>query len=217
MNLGKTIQSAVRSKYFWQWVSTTVGGSLVALILTQITFSIAKRLPLLMGPGFGITLGLCLGLSAGVFQWWILHKHFHAAHEWIIATAFASVASLFLQEPAIAALSALTEANYFLVGVIASVVVTGVVIGIAQWIVLVERVKGAWVWIPTTLLAQLLVNLLSVRMSIDRTASPSIFAMVQSIAFIVGQTVLRGFVRGAITGIPMAKFIEQERKRKQKP
>jgi len=207
MNISQTVQAALRSPYFWQWTIATAGGALTALTTSQIVVMAAQRLPLLQGPGFGIMLGLSLGVSIGAFQWWVMRQPFSKAYWWIVATGLSTVVSGLIQDSILR-----NWLDSFWGYLSVSAIATGLLTGLAQWLFLTTRVKKAWVWIPTTVLAQFLSNLvLLVALPRNLNIAPSATTILQTIAFVVAQIMMTGLVLGAVTGIPMSNFIRQKR------
>ena len=188
-----------------------MGGALSALCVSQLILLFAFRLPFLQGYGFGVALGLSLGACIGGFQWWILRKKFNRAYWWIVATALGTLISAFFQDVIVE--------NWFdslFPQLIVSAIFSGLAVGFIQWMFLAPKVSKALLWIPLSMLAQLLAQIpILPTIPIDRTTAPSATFMIQFIAFVVGQIMLNGLILGAVTGVPMSRFLQQQDEKRQ--
>lgn len=204
-NLSYACKAAFRSKDFWSWVIFSAGGALIATLVSQTVFFIAQRTPLLQGPGFGIAIALSAGLSLGVCQWFVLRTKFNRAYWWSVATAIGTVPFLFLQD------SARSFSDVIFLQMLIAAICGGLTLGVAQWLFFVSKVRGAWLWMPVSMLAQFLSSLvLLTSISFDRNSQPSGLLLFELIAFTIGQILLGSAISACITGVPLVRFIEQK-------
>lgn len=116
-----------------KWMATFLGfpiGGSLAYLLVRSMDGIAK-------PAIG---GLVTGLVLGIAQWLVLRQVMALRGWWIIATGIGLAAGLALSV-------ALSGTSIELRPLIVRAVMTGGVLGIAQWLLLRRHVAAAGVWI----------------------------------------------------------------------
>jgi hypothetical protein len=86
--------------------------------------------------------GAACGAALGAVQWLVLRRRLSLSRSWIVATSLGMASGLAL---GVALLGTSTAGSVLLLRGVS----TGVLIGLAQWVVLRGSVPRAWVWVPT--------------------------------------------------------------------
>lgn len=108
-----------------------IGGTLALLVIGHLDSSPE-----------GVIGGLLVGLTVGLAQMVALRSRIATDAEWVIATAIGLAAGVALS---VALVGAATNVDDTLM----RAPLTGLLLGLAQWIVLRKRVRFALVWLPT--------------------------------------------------------------------
>ncbi|NIM96316.1 MAG: hypothetical protein GTO18_21675 [Anaerolineales bacterium] len=165
-------RTLIRWTGFWIfWILLTVGGLVVDKVLFRgsgVTPRVISGLEYLLGSGAtgqklievfaAAILGIIDGIILGAFQWPALRNRLDKAYLWIPATALGTGLSLTIFWAILAfgevdqyASEDLTDLVFEL-GIIDSFI-GGVILGLAQWLVLRPRVLAAGLWVLTSMVA----------------------------------------------------------------
>ena len=122
---------------FWglAFLSFPIGGVLASLIVGPITTVVRA--------GIG---GLLAGAALGVIQWFVLKGQIPVSFWWIVATSLGMALG---QAISVAFLGSEVSGNVLLW----RAAITGLLIGVAQWILLRQIAPQMWVWIVVITLA----------------------------------------------------------------
>ena len=90
----------------------------------------------------GAIAGAACGAVLGMVQWLVLRRRLSLPRSWIVATSLGMAGGLALT---LALFGSSTAGSVLLLRGVS----TGLLIGLAQWVVLRRSVPRAWVWIPT--------------------------------------------------------------------
>lgn len=217
MKYFSTLLNCWHSELYHQWilVSSLLSG------FSYVTFlGIVSLLRLL--PFHGIyqrptprilILYLCFGLITGLSQWWVIRSRFEHAYWWIIASVAGSLlVALFLIT------GDLVLYNLSYVGFVQSAIKTifpALAISIPQALFFASRTKAAWKWVAFALLAHAialpldgLLNLINAQVGWPNVAYLTVTSLLSAVS---------GAVLGAIAGIPLVKFAQNQAKAKRSP
>ena len=86
--------------------------------------------------------GAACGAALGAVQWLVLRRRLSLPRSWIVATSLGMAGGLALT---LALFGTSTAGSVLLLRGVS----TGLLIGLAQWVVLRRSVPRAWVWVPT--------------------------------------------------------------------
>jgi hypothetical protein len=209
------------------WVFANALGEMVGL---GLTFAVGIGSAQLTGEsqGFGVAIGQGLlmvasgaieGVIVGSAQWWVLQGVFPeiGRKAWVAATlvgalvawTFGSIPATLMNMNAEPTVTTLAEPETALILLMAGLMgaLLGIVLALAQWIVLRRHVRNAWWWLPANSAAWLLgmpVIFAAVDMA-QNASSPG-----QALLIFVGALALTGAIVGAVHGIILVKLSSQE-------
>jgi hypothetical protein len=138
----------------------------------------------------GVIAGVACGAVIGWVQWLVLRRRLSLPRSWIVASSLGMAGGL-----------ALTLA-FFGTSTTGSVLLlrgasTGLLIGLAQWVVLPGSVPRAWVWVPTVAAGWALGWAVTRASGLDLTPNFAVFGATGALAF------------QALTGLVLAWLIAQ--------
>jgi hypothetical protein len=134
--------------------------------------------------------GAACGAVLGAVQWLVLRRRLSLPRSWIMASSLGMAGGLALT---VALVGTSTAGSLLLL----RGVTTGLVIGLAQWIVLRGSVPRAWVWVPTIATGWALGWAVSHAIGLDLTPNFAVFGASGALAF------------QALTGLVLAWLLSQ--------
>ena len=162
----KTIRSSPRFLLLW--------------VLAFLSFPIAGLLANLMGavttPGIALLAGLIAGGTLGLVQWLVLRSQLALSRGWILATAIGMAAGLALGT---AFLGSETAGGPLLW----RAAITGLCIGVAQWLLLRQVLPQSIVWIGVITLGWTLGWFITRGAGIDLSYKWAVFGVSGALAF----------------------------------
>lgn len=167
---GPQVQGPGCGFVLWWAIASALGGLLGLGLIAGATAALATTL--LLPPVQQFVLAFLAGLALGTVQWLVLHDYLPTLGwwEWTLYTAVSSSLANLLFPAALVGLdlagltalppggdpaaplldpATLATALELLRRVALGLVIAGALTGVAQWIVLRQYVRGAFVWIPT--------------------------------------------------------------------
>jgi hypothetical protein len=137
----------------------------------------------------GAIAGAACGAVLGMVQWLVLRRRLSLPRSWIVATSLGMAGGLALT---VALFSTSTAGSVLLRGLS-----TGLLIGLAQWVVLRRSVPRAWVWVPTIAAGWALGWAVSRAIGLDLTPNFAVFGASGALVF------------QALTGLVLAWLLSQ--------
>ena len=134
--------------------------------------------------------GAACGAALGAVQWLVLRRRLSLSRSWIAATSLGMASGLALT---LALFGTSTTGNVLLLRGVS----TGVLIGLAQWVVLRGSVPRAWVWVPTIAASWAIGWVVSRAIDLDLTRNFAVFGASGALAF------------QALTGLVLAWLFSQ--------
>lgn len=136
---------------FWlEWMGMNVAAIVVYLVvMIPVGAAFAAlgpaypdepRVPLLLQITVSLS-AILLGLTLGMAQWLVLRKHLKHIGGWVLATTI-GYATPFIAPPLLQAIEPGWPIGMLILGL------TGLVLGVLQWLVLRNRIANAGWWIP---------------------------------------------------------------------
>lgn len=221
----------LRSRSGWglylRWVLANAVGEMIGL---GLTFAVGIGLVQLIGEpqGFGVAIGLGLlmaasgaieGVVVGTMQCWAMQSALpHIDRKsWVAATligalvawTFGSIPTTMMSVNNDPALSSTAEPETTWILLMAGLMgaLLGIVLALAQWIVLRRHVRHAWWWLPANSAAWLVgMPVIFAAVELAQGASDPSMALL----IFVGALALTGAIVGAIHGIALIKLTSQE-------
>jgi hypothetical protein len=138
----------------------------------------------------GAIAGAACGAVLGLVQWLVLRRRLSLPRSWIVATSLGMAGGLALT---LALFGTSTAGNVLLLRGVS----TGLLIGLAQWVVLRGSVPRAWVWVPTIAGGWALGWVVSRAIDLDLTRNFAVFGASGALAF------------QALTGLVLAWLFSQ--------
>jgi hypothetical protein len=138
----------------------------------------------------GAIAGAACGAVLGAVQWLVLRRRLSLPLDWIVATSLGMAGGLALT---LALFGSSTAGSVLLLRSVS----TGLLIGLAQWVVLPRCVQRAWVWIPTVAAGWALGWGVSSAMGLDLTPNFAVFGATGALVF------------QALTGLVLARLLAQ--------
>jgi hypothetical protein len=126
----------------------------------------------------------------GAVQWLVLRRRLSLSRSWIVATSLGMAGGLALT---LALFGASTIGGVLLLRGVS----TGLLIGLAQWVVLRRSVPRAWVWAPTVAAGWALGWVVSSAIGLDLMPNFAVFGATGALAF------------QALTGLVLAWLLSQ--------
>jgi hypothetical protein len=134
--------------------------------------------------------GAACGAVIGGVQWLVLRRRLSLPRSWIVATSLGMAGGLALS---VAFFGSSTTGSVLLL----RGATTGLLIGLAQWVVLPRSVPWAWVWVPTIAVGWVLGWAVSSTIGLDRIPNFAVFGATGALAF------------QALTGLVLAWLLSQ--------
>jgi hypothetical protein len=134
--------------------------------------------------------GAACGAALGAVQWLVLRRRLSLPRSWIVATSLGMAGGLALT---LALFGTSTTGSVLLLRGVS----TGVLIGLAQWVVLRHSLPRAWVWIPTVATSWALGWAVSRAIGLGLTPNFAVFGAAGALAF------------QALTGLVLAWLLSQ--------
>lgn len=215
-------------KFYTRWVSANALGELIGL---GLTFTVGVGSVLLIGEPQGamaaIGLGLVMvasgaieGVVVGSAQWWAMQSALPEINRksWIAATlvgalvawSFGSIPTTLMSMNADTAGTPTAEPDTISMLLMAGVMgaLLGIVLALAQWIVLRRTVHKAWWWLPANSAAWLVgMPVIFAAVDIAQGASNAL----QAVLIFAAALALTGTVVGGVHGLVLVKLVSQER------
>jgi hypothetical protein len=210
-----------------RWILANALGELIGL---GLTFTVGISSVMLIGEPHGTLVAIALGLMmaasgaiegviVGIAQWWAIQTYLPAVSRksWVAATVigalvawtFGSIPTTMMSidtDPvATSAFEPEASLMYLMAGLMGALL--GIVLALAQWVILRRYVDNAWWWLPANSVAWLL-GMPVVFKAVDlaqKAGSP-----VQALLIFAGALTLTGAVVGAVHGIALVKLASQE-------
>ena len=134
--------------------------------------------------------GAACGAVLGAVQWLVLRRRLSLPRSWIVATSLGMAGGLAFT---VALFGTSTAGSVLLLRGVS----TGLLIGLAQWVVLRRSVPRAWVWVPTVAAGWALGWAVSSATGLDLTPNFAVFGATGALAF------------QALTGLVLAWLLAQ--------
>jgi len=138
----------------------------------------------------GAIAGAACGAVLGMVQWLVLRRRLSLPRSWIVATSLGMAGGLALT---LALFGTSTAGSVLLLRGLS----TGLLIGLAQWVVLRGSVPRAWIWVPTVAGGWALGWVVSRASGLDLTPNFAVFGASGALAF------------QALTGLVLAWLLTQ--------
>lgn len=223
-----TEQSGFDLKFYTRWVFANALGELIGL---GLTFIVGVSSVLLIGEPQGamaaIGLGLLMvasgaieGVVVGGAQWWAMQSALPEINRksWLAATligalvawSFGSIPTTMMSMNADATGTPAVEPDTISMLLLAGVMgaLLGIVLALAQWIVLRRIVQNAWSWLPANSAAWLF-GLPIIFGAVDLAQGASNAYL--SVLIFAAALALTGTVVGGVHGLVLIKLVSQER------
>lgn len=215
-------------KFYTRWVSANALGELIGL---GLTFTVGVGSVLLIGEpqsamaaiGLGLVMvasGAIEGVVVGSAQWWAMQSALPEINRksWIAATlvgalvawSFGSIPTTLMSMNADTAGTPTAEPDTISMLLMAGVMgaLLGIVLALAQWIVLRRTVHKAWWWLPANSAAWLVgMPVIFAAVDIAQGASNAL----QAVLIFAAALALTGTVVGGVHGLVLVKLVSQER------
>lgn len=215
-------------KFYTRWVFANALGELIGL---GLTFTVGIGSVLLIGEPQGaiaaIGLGLLMvasgaleGVVVGVAQWWAMQSALPEIKRksWVAATligalvawSFGSIPTTMMSMNADTAGTPAVDPDTISMLLMAGVMgaLLGIILALAQWIVLRRTVHNAWWWLPANSAAWLFgMPIIFAAVDIAQGASNAL----QSVLIFVAALALTGTVVGGVHGLVLVKLVSQEK------
>jgi hypothetical protein len=186
------------SLWFWWTVATVLGWAVAAACFA--TFVDLETQPWWWYAFLPLT---------GLFQWLLLRRHFARASWWLLATAAgAAVAGVVFL-----GLLALPEATFgpptsgLRFGI--SDLTDGLALGVAQWLVLRQSVRGAARWFPATVSPLAIFAWLDFQRGAQAAQTVDFTSMPERIAVAATNNAIAGLLIGLLTGALLMRLVEE--------
>ena len=124
----------------------------------------------------GAIAGAACGAVLGMVQWLVLRRRLSLPRSWIVATSLGMAGGLTLT---LALFGTSTAGSVLLLRGVS----TGLLIGLAQWVVLRRSVPRAWVWVPTVAVGWALGWAITRAAGVDLTPNFAVFGATGALAF----------------------------------
>jgi len=214
-----------RDLFFWlRWVVTNmlgeaVGLSVVLLVGFGVLGSRLARLtgawPAVLSGVAGVLLGIFEGIAVGAAQGIVLRRRLAglSLRTWIVATAIGGAVAWglgMLPSTLMAAdaggSQAATEMPEWVTYVMAAGMgtVAGIILALAQWVVLLSKVRRGGLWLPANSVAWLFGMPL---VFLGMGSIPAGASVLQAVPIVVGAIAAAGAVVGAIHGLVLVKAL----------
>jgi hypothetical protein len=222
-------QSGFNWKLYTRWVFANALGELIGL---GLTFTVGVGSVLLIGEpqdamaaiGLGLLMvasGAIEGIVVGGAQWWAVQSALPEINRksWVAATligalvawSFGSIPTTMMSMNADAAGTPAAEPDTISMLLLAGVMgaLLGIVLALAQWIVLRRTVHNAWWWLPANSVAWLFgMPVIFAAVDIAQGASNAL----QAVLIFAAALALTGMVVGGVHGLALVKLVSQERR-----
>lgn len=223
-----TEQSGFDLKFYTRWVFANALGELIGL---GLTFIVGVSSVLLIGEpqsamaaiGLGLLMvasGAIEGVVVGGAQWWAMQSALPEINRksWLAATligalvawSFGSIPTTMMSMNADATGTPAVEPDTISMLLLAGVMgaLLGIVLALAQWIVLRRIVQNAWSWLPANSAAWLF-GLPIIFGAVDLAQGASNAYL--SVLIFAAALALTGTVVGGVHGLVLIKLVSQER------
>lgn len=163
-------QSVINNWGFWlSWALAFLGFPLGGLLANLSLGPVSTPLR-------GLLAGLITGAVLGAVQWWVLRSHWPLSAWWIVATSVGLAVGL---AAGIGLAGTETAGNALLLRAL----ITGLSLGLAQWMVLQAVVPNAWLWAVVVALAWPLGWWITRSVGVDLSQHWSVFGSTGAWAF----------------------------------
>lgn len=146
-----------RIRLFARWIAFTLGSVIAgAIVFIVIGIFVGEALDRYGGFVFGAVFALLFGSALGVGQWLAMRKVFDPGMGWIVVTVAGFLFGTLL---IFGVLDAGSRETSLAEGILHAVLLGGG-IGFAQWVILREKVMSAALWLPASMAAWIVAELL---------------------------------------------------------